>query len=433
MARHTQRKRIYWRTQGGERRAWADFRDLGGKREPLRVPGERRATNDLRLAEVLCAQRLADLSKQHARNQERAIHGLLPQARLAKLVEEYLIARAKVGAVTDERIEAAQAYLARAIEFFGPRADLSQITTRDVRKWVENLKPRDNRRGERLSGRTLRYYLNALSHLYRWARGEGYVPQGYSPVSDLTEKPRVDEPEKIWLEVPEAALLLEAARTYRPAQDHAAITFSYPLLATLLLTGGRRSEVLGLEVGDVSFDRKTVTFRPNAWRRLKTKKSHRTIRLWPQLEEILRAYTFGANAPPGRLLFPSPSSRVTGEARLRDVRALIDAVTMHAGEFYLVEGTQRRRAEPGEIRTKAFRHTYASARLQTLDEGRPVSVYTVSKELGHSDTAMIERVYGHLGDIRHRADVVEFRAVQHGKQLGRRLVELHAREARAAR
>ena len=30
--------------------------------------------------------------------------------------------------------------------------------------------------------------------------------------------------------------------------------FAYPLLATFLLTGGRRSEVLGLELDDVSFE-----------------------------------------------------------------------------------------------------------------------------------------------------------------------------------
>jgi integrase len=45
---------------------------------------------------------------------------------------------------------------------------------------------------------------------------------------------------------------------------------AYPLLATFLLTGGRESEVTGLELDDVSLDRKTITFRPNAWRRLKT-------------------------------------------------------------------------------------------------------------------------------------------------------------------
>ncbi len=57
--------------------------------------------------------------------------------------------------------------------------------------------------------------------------------------------------------------------------------------------GGRDREVLGLELEDVSFDRRTVTFRPNRWRRLKTQGSWRVVPLWPQLEEILRAYLFG--------------------------------------------------------------------------------------------------------------------------------------------
>ena len=35
----------------------------------------------------------------------------------------------------------------------------------------------------------------------------------------------------------------------------------------------------------------------------------------------------------------------------------------------------------GEIRIKALRHTYCAARLQTLN-GCPVSIYTVSRELG---------------------------------------------------
>jgi len=42
-----------------------------------------------------------------------------------------------------------------------------------------------------------------------------------------------------------------------------------------LLTGGRQKEVFGLEIADVDFYRKSITFRPNKWRRLKTKKSHR--------------------------------------------------------------------------------------------------------------------------------------------------------------
>lgn len=64
------------------------------------------------------------------------------------------------------------------------------------------------------------------------------------------------------------------------------------------------------------------------------------------------------------------------------------------------------------LRTMRFRHTYCSARLQTLDHGAPVAVYTVSRELGHTSTAMVERVHAHLGDVRHRAEVVEHQACE---------------------
>ena len=56
-----------------------------------------------------------------------------------------------------------------------------------------------------------------------------------------------------------------------------------------------------------------------------------------------------------------------------------------------------------------FRHTYCAARLQTLDNGAPVSPYTVGKELGHGGDALVRRIYGHLGTVRVRGDVVEYR------------------------
>jgi hypothetical protein len=60
-----------------------------------------------------------------------------------------------------------------------------------------------------------------------------------------------------------------------------------------------------------------------------------------------------------------------------------------------------------------FRHRYCSARLQTLDGDAPVSPFTVQRELGHGSPAMVNRVYGHLGTVRHRAPVVEFAVEQH--------------------
>jgi integrase len=56
--------------------------------------------------------------------------------------------------------------------------------------------------------------------------------------------------------------------------------------------------------------------------------------------------------------------------------------------------------------------------------GAPVSIYTVSRELGHTSPAMVQRVYAHLGTIRHRAEVVEYRVEQHAGTLGDRLTAL---------
>ncbi len=61
-----------------------------------------------------------------------------------------------------------------------------------------------------------------------------------------------------------------------------------------------------------------------------------------------------------------------------------------------------------------------------MDRGAPVAAWTVAKELGHTGTAMIEKTYGHLGEVRHRADMVEYRVEQHAAKLGDRLSNLVA-------
>jgi hypothetical protein len=66
----------------------------------------------------------------------------------------------------------------------------------------------------------------------------------------------------------------------------------------------------------------------------------------------------------------------------------------------------------GEIRTKVFRHTHCAARLQALDDRASVSEYTVAREPGHGGFALVRRVYGDLGRVRHRSEVVEYRVEQ---------------------
>ena len=86
---------------------------------------------------------------------------------------------------------------------------------------------------------------------------------------------------------------------------------------------------------------------------------------------------------------------------ITDVRKQLDKVAGTAGW------------QPGEIRSRIFRHTYCAARLQTLDQGFPISTYTVARELGHGGDSLIKRVYGHLGTVRHRSENPEFRIEQH--------------------
>ena len=58
------------------------------------------------------------------------------------------------------------------------------------------------------------------------------------------------------------------------------------------------------------------------------------------------------------------------------------------------------------------------AGFQTLDQGAPVSVFTVAREMGHGGDSMVRLVYGHLGTVRHRAEVVEYRIEQHAPVAG---------------
>jgi integrase len=106
---------------------------------------------------------------------------------------------------------------------------------------------------------------------------------------------------------------------------------------------------------------------------------------------------------------PFVSSRLDEQGMVTDFRKMLDAVAARVGW------------KPGEIRSRMFRHTYCLARLQTLDHGAPVSVYTVGKELGHGGDALVKRVYGHLGEVGHRSVVVEYRVTQHRAKLGARL------------
>jgi integrase len=418
------RSRIYWRNQGGNRRAYADFRDfadVGGKREALICTGTKTAALDPLIAEKLVSERLIELQ---TRRRNKTVLGLEAQATLAEFAAHHLVEKQRSGRFTVQWLETVQMHLEAAIQFFSnggrslPRdpitrkadvsgvlpRDLGSITVAEVQRYSAWLAKRDNGRDAVLSPSSQRKYLNSLSNLFRRAASEACVHSGFNPVQSMIDKPRDSgvRRESKWLEVPMAAKFLAACLRYEPERPELAMqpAMLHAIVATMLLTGGRPAEVLGLEISDVNFSRKTVVFRPNIWRRLKTESSQRAVPLWPQLELILREWVQLKEAAASALLFPSDRSG----GMVRDLRKALDHVSA------ICEG------QAGEVRPYAFRHTYCAARLQTVDHGQPVSPWTVAREMGHGGRALVDRVYGHLGEVRHRSDVVEYRTEQHASQ-----------------
>lgn len=423
MARRPKRTgpHIFWRNG----RAYADlrsFEDVGGGREALAAPGSTWGTTEPDLADELFDARLFQLEELRRGRvgapQQKSIT-------LAKLVRDHLVKKEKAGKTSDSHLFDLESRLTVAVAHFGRDRDPRSITPDNVRSWAEELADGGNRKPG-----TVRHYLNALSGLYGRAQEGLYVQPGYNPVSALRDKPTSTRTtEAAFFEVADAALLLEAARILdgqrggHPGDDGNRATATaglYPIIATFMLTGGRKSEVLGLDVEDVGFDRGVVRFRPNAHRGLKTTTSHRVVPLWPQLREILQTWMYGGDTPrTSGLLFPAEHG-----GKLGNLRRSLDAMATMCG------------MEEGEVRTRAFRHTYCSARLQTVQRIlRPgadpadeqafdyveVSRFQVQKEMGHGGGQLVNRIYGHAQRLPYRSEAVEYRVEQHTEELGARL------------
>lgn len=336
---------------------------------------------------------------------------------LATLARDHLEKKSKAGRTSASHLADLVHRLGVAVAYFGPGTDPASIVPDAVRGWAEVLAE-----GGRRKPGTVRHYLNALSGLFRRAQEGLYVEPGYNPVAMMQEKPTGRwKGEAAFLEVAEAARVLEAAGVVERRGRANATPGLHAIIATFLLTGGRRSEVLGLDVGDVNFARRLVHFRPNAHRGLKTQTSVRTVPLHPQLREILEAW-ISAGRPPHRagLLFPARHGGM-----VRDLRKSLDAIGALCG------------MEPGALRTRSFRHTYCSARLQTVQrivrpgcdpstdpdpyEWVEVSRFQVQKEMGHGGAQLVDRIYGHAHRAPHRSEVVEYRVERHREALGGRL------------
>jgi integrase len=382
-------------------RYYADFRDyadVGGGKEALIPAGERWATTDKQQARAIAKDRLGELDALRRAGGHDASVDL---TRLGDFVDHFMVRRASRPDASEPRLKQLAQRLEYAVDFFGADTKLRHIDTLAVEDYLDALakKTRWNRAGseddqaQAITQPTQHKYLLALGQLMRRARALGLVPASHDPLGNLEEKPRSRRStEAEWMEHDEAALLLYAASLYKPKRSDS-VRCALPLIATLLFTGVRLEEALGLLTEDVYLERRTIRIQPHEDRRLKTPGSSRSVNIPPQLLEILVEYLEGPLRPTGRHLFASPR----GKGRLRTADKLLDELSERLGT-------------PGRLISRIFRHTYCAARLQTTDRGMPVATLQVARELGHADEAMVQTIYGHLGSsIAPRGEHVEFR------------------------
>ncbi|HEX6041298.1 tyrosine-type recombinase/integrase [Longimicrobium sp.] len=410
--------RIRWRDQGGQLRAYADLRDLGGRQRALIPRGETRATTDPEIAEHLLVQRMHTLLDQR---RDKVLLGLDPDADLAEFADHHLRAKAKSGEYLQQWLTISRTYLDRAIAYFTqhqyatetnaePEArprNLATISVVDVGGFVDWLATQPNGRGGVLGPASRRLHLSALSGLFRRAISEGKLPIGSNPVSALIDKPRAPKSQTSWLEVGELALLLESARAltdhWSATGQKGLPTFAYEFLATFILTGAREGEIRRLLVTQLDFDSLSV-YIPGT----KTDVSERTMPMHPQLAEILLPHVQRLGRNDG-LVFTTASGAPVG-----DWRKILDAIATRAG------------FPKGQIRTRVFRTSYITHRLACIDQGAPIDPYQVAREVGHSSLAMIMKVYGRVQRRRVRMEELAFRTEVIGPHLQSRLQALYS-------
>jgi len=387
--------RIKIRFQGGIARYYGEFRDYapeGGGREALRMEGHVHATTDPDIANILCAQRLVELEERRARRVGLRIRTLEELKPAALAYVKYKRQHGRKGKpITPRHLDQVADRLEVAIEFLGEDTPLISITVEDVAEFCAHL---TEERG--VSSVTARKFLNDLSGLYSnrimFTSVSGITS---NPVANWADKPSglsTDPGE--WLENDEAADLLEAARlvteiaTKREkvdSQDPVA-HMAHALLATLLYTGGRKEEVFSLPVRNIDFRNDEIHIAGT-----KTPWSDRYVPLWPALKAILLPYV--ASLPrSSKYLFPSHQ----------------DA----SKPLLAARKTLKRCVELAELRINVTpltcRHTYCSTRLQTTKSGAPIALLDVAREMGHNDTDMIQRVYGHVMRNPRRSDTIEY-------------------------
>ncbi len=236
---------------------------------------------------------------------------------LGQLRDRYLAVHAN-GTVEANSLETSRSHLSQVVETFGLRFPISSLTLPDLQRHVDRRAKMPGIAGRLLSAATLKKEIASLRACWNWGVQTGLV-KGTFPSRGLRyPKEDAKEPFRSYAEIqaiiardhPGASRLkdlwdglyltkdeLEELLTH--AERFATLPWVYPMLVTAAYTGARRSELLRALVGDFDLDGGTATLREK--KRVRGRRSTRTVPLAPKVVEVLRVWL--AVKPASPLLF----------------------------------------------------------------------------------------------------------------------------------
>jgi len=236
--------------------------------------------------------------------------------------------------------------LKKFIDFSNARS-IKDITTASIQSFITTLSK------DGYSSASMNDYRKHIRNLMNYAIAQNYIYE--NPIKNISKLKETKNPPR-FLSQEEIKSLLEKSSGH----------FLYPMILTALYTGMRVRELINLEWKDIDFTKKIILVQNKANFQTKNK-TFRAIPLNSRLIRVLRpltqktGYCFGYS---GKRYFKPPEK----EFKHILARAKIDNCGWHT-----------------------FRKTFASHLVQ-----KGVSLYKVSKWLGHSDPKLTFSTYAHL-------------------------------------